>query len=79
MELRNGKVWIWIRVPLTALIAAIDALKERAMARHREAAGEADREKAKALRQAADENEQSAEDLKLGHREWEEDRYRPHE
>ena len=47
------KVWLWIRVPLRALLAAIDALKERAMARHSDD-----------LRKEADEDEAHAEELK---------------
>jgi hypothetical protein len=51
--LSEPKAWLWIRVPVRALLAAIDALKERAMARH-----------AELMRQEADADDAHAEDLK---------------
>lgn len=62
------KLWIWIRVPLTAVMAAIDALKERSIKSHTEArAKSADSDLHRA---AADRDDEHAEDLKTGVRGW---------
>lgn len=63
-------LWIWIRVPLRALVSAIDALKERSWRRHQHAANQAE-EPSKLLRAAADADDLHAEELKGAMRAWE--------
>lgn len=67
---KEVKLWIWVRVPLRALYAAIDALKERSAARHLRAGVTHEKEVQAKVRADADADDQHAEDLKSGLRNY---------
>jgi Ni/Co efflux regulator RcnB len=69
--LSKFKFWIWVRVPLQALLTAIDALRERSERKHLQAMAEKDEEARTLLRADADRDAEHLKDLRTGHHKWE--------
>lgn len=69
--MNDKSVWVWIRIPLRAVHAAIDKLKAGSMREHRDARIEKDPSKTAVLRAAADESDEHAESFKTALREAE--------